>query len=213
MTERASNTVSAGKTAGGRQAGAIAFDDAALVEQCRRGDMQAFAALVAKYQDRIFNTVFRMCQSRADAEELAQETFLRALERLSQFRGESKFYTWLFRIANNLAKNSRRRKGRHREVPFNARDSGPIRPEEKFVADKSALMPTRQLDQSEREQMVQSALSGLNERQKMAVLLHKFEQMSYADIGTAMNLTPTAVKSLLSRARESLRTKLEPYMK
>ena len=118
-------TASAGSagSAGGAEAaasGPIAFEDAVLVDRFRRGDMQAFGALVAKYQDRIFNLVLRMCPNRAEAEELAQESFLRAIERIDQFRGQSRFYTWLFRIATNLTLSHRRRAGR---IKFRSIDS------------------------------------------------------------------------------------------
>jgi RNA polymerase sigma-70 factor (ECF subfamily) len=87
------------------------------------------------------------------------------------------------------------------------------RPAERLLADKSALMPTRQLDKRELQQLVREALETLNDRQKMAVLLHKFEDLSYTDIGEAMEMSPQAVKSLLSRARENLRVKLEPFVR
>jgi RNA polymerase sigma-70 factor (ECF subfamily) len=87
------------------------------------------------------------------------------------------------------------------------------RPEEQLLADKSSLMPTRQLDRREMREIVRTALDSLNERQRLAVLLHKFEEMSYADIGAAMEMSAAAVKSLLSRARENLRVKLEAYVK
>ena len=81
-----------------------------------------------------------------------------------------------------------------------------------MLAEKSALMPARVLDRVESQTLVRAALDSLNDRQKMAVLLHKFEQMSYIDIATTMDLSPQAVKSLLSRARENLRAYLEPYL-
>ena len=94
-------------------------------------------------------------------------------------------------------------------------DSGSLgaRPQEQLFKEKSALMPTRQIDRGELQERVQSALETLNERQKLAILLHKFEEMSYDDIAETMELTPSAVKSLLSRARESLRAQMESYMK
>src|SRR5262249_54063655 len=105
--------------------------------------------------------------------------------------------------------------GRRREIELSANDSGPLgtRPIERMVADKSGLMPTRQLDKMETCLIVQSALSTLNESQRMAVLLHKFEDMSYSDIAEALDMTPGAVKSLLSRARDNLREKLETYLR
>ena len=87
----------------------LAFDDAAQIEACRKGNMQAFGSLVAKYQDRLFNAVLRMCGDRDEATDLCQEAFVRAIEKIGQFRGRSQFYTWLFRIAVNLTISRRRR--------------------------------------------------------------------------------------------------------
>ncbi len=189
--------------------------DVQLMMRAKTGDELAFAELVTTYQDRLIGIFGRMLNSQEEAEDLAQEVFMRIYRVRERYEPTARFSTWLFRIANNLASNSRRNVGRRREVPLNIRDSGPLgmRPEEKLVADKSSLMPTRQADRTEKQQVVHSALETLNDRQRMAILLHKFEQMSYADIGEAMEMKPAAVKSLLSRARENLRVKLEAYMK
>ena len=189
--------------------------DVQLMLRAKDGDDDAFAQLVTSYQNRLIGVFFHLLQDQEAAEDLAQEAFLRVYRARHGYKPTAKFSTWLFRIANNLASNSRRSKGRRKEVPLSVRDSGPLgpRPQEKVIAEKSALMPTRQFDRSEMQAVVQTALETLNERQRMAVLLHKFEGMSYADIGDSMHLSPTAVKSLLSRARESLRAKLEQYVK
>lgn len=126
----------------------------------------------------------------------------------------ARFSTWLFKVANNLASNSRRNKGRRKEISLAGSESGSMgsRPEEQLVVEKSALMPARQLDKAELQAAVRAAMEQLNSRQRMAVLLHKFEGMSYADIAETMDLTQPAVKSLLARARENLREFLERYV-
>lgn len=189
--------------------------DVQLMMRVKQGDDEAFAQLVGAYQDRLVGVFHHVLKEQTHAEDLAQEVFLRVYRARARYVPTAKFSTWLFRIANNLASNSRRSKGRRKEVPLNVRDSGPLgpRPEEKLVADKSALMPNRQLDKREIRDVVREALDTLNERQRMALLLHRFEGMSYADIAVSMDMTPTAVKSLLSRARENLKVKLEPYVK
>jgi RNA polymerase sigma-70 factor (ECF subfamily) len=103
---------------------------------------------------------------------------------------------------------------RRREVHLDVQDSGPMgaNPMDGVALAASGQMPTRRLDKTEMQDVVRSAISTLNERQKMAVLLSKFEEMSYADIAETMNMSPQAVKSLLSRARENLRAILEPYL-
>ena len=189
--------------------------DARLMLRAKDGDETAFAELVTNYQSRLVSVFYHLVQNQETAEDLAQEVFLRIYRARHGYVPTAKFSTWLFKIANNLANNSHRLRGRRKEVALNVRDSGPLgpRPEEQLLTEKSALMPTRQLDKREMREVVQAALGTLNERQRMALLLHKFEEMSYADIGAAMELSPAAVKSLLSRARESLRVKLEAYVK
>ena len=189
--------------------------DVQLMLRAKDGDDEAFSQLVAAYQDRLVSIFSHLVQDQESAEDLAQDVFLRIYRARHGYKATAKFSTWLFKIANNLASNSRRSKGRRREVPLKASESGPLgpRPEEKLVAEKSAFMPTRQLAKREMQEMVRDALDSLNERQRMALLLHKYEEMSYADIGETMEMSPAAVKSLLSRARESLRVKLEPYVR
>lgn len=181
----------------------------------KAGDEAAFEKLVTSYQDRLVSVFYHLVRDRSAAEDLAQETFLRVYRARLGYEPKAKFSTWLFHIAHNLASNKRRDRGRRKEVDLNSSDSGPLgaRPEEQILKDKSAMMPTRQVAKSELQTIVQGALSELNERQQMAVLLNKFEGMSYADIATTMELTPAAVKSLLSRARETLRGKLESYVR
>ena len=189
--------------------------DVQLMLRVKDGDEGAFTQLVESYQDRLISIFTNMMQQGDVAEDLAQEVFLRIYRARNGYEPTAKFSTWLFRIANNLVSNTRRSKGRRKEVAMNIRDSGPLgpRPEEKLIAEKSALMPSRQMAKTEVQQVVQSALNELNERQRMALLLHKFEGMSYLDIGETMEMSTSAVKSLLSRARESLRLRLEGYVK
>lgn len=182
--------------------------------RAKNDDDEAFSQLVTAYQDRLIAIFYHMVGSQEAAEDLAQEVFLRIYRARHGYEPTARFSTWLFRIANNLASNARRDQGRRKEVSLAVSESGPqeMRSADNIPADKSSLMPTRQVDKRELQMLVQQALATLNERQRMAVLLHKFEDMSYQDIAEAMDLTPTAVKSLLSRARENLRQVLEPHM-
>src|SRR5262245_7149297 len=188
--------------------------DVRLMLRTKEGDDSAFEELVVNYQDRLVHIFNLLVGNQETAEDLAQEVFLRVYRARHGYVPTAKFSTWLFKIANNLANNLHRLKGRRREVALNVRDSGPMgaRPQEQLLQEKSALMPTRQFDKREVREVVQAALASLNDRQRMALLLHKYEEMSYADIGAAMEMSPQAVKSLLSRARESLRVKLEAYV-
>ena len=214
MAEQASKTVTDGRTAGagGRGAkGTISFEDAALVEQCQSGDMQAFGSLVAKYQDRIFNMVYRMCGRRADAEELAQEAFLKALERIGQFRGHSQFYTWLFRIAANLTISHRRRGGRVRFQSL----SGPEEFEHSqadaltaAVARRRNPAPEAAVMAAETNRRVMEALEELDDEFRLVVVLCDMEEMDYAQIAQVLGVPVGTVKSRLHRARCMLREKL-----
>lgn len=189
--------------------------DVRLMLRVKEGDETAFTQLVTGYQDRLLGVLYHLLDNQEAAEDLAQEVFLRVYRSRNAYEPTARFSTWLFRIANNLASNLRRDQGRKREIALATSDSGPLgpRPEERILAEKSALMPSRQLDKIETRAMVQAALQSLSERQRLAVLLHKFEEMSYADIGATLEMSPAAVKSLLSRARENLRTSLEPYVR
>ncbi|MGC1275550.1 MAG: sigma-70 family RNA polymerase sigma factor [Planctomycetaceae bacterium] len=188
--------------------------DVQLMLRVRDGDEAAFGRLVAGYQDRLVGLLTHLIGERDAAEDLAQEAFLRVYRARKGYVPTAKFSTWLFRIAQNLASNSRRGRRRRREVPFaGSTENSDSRPQEALVAEKSAFLPNRQLAKREIQSVVRTALDDLGERQKLAVLLHRFEGMSYADIAETMEMTPQAVKSLLSRARESLRAKLEGYVK
>jgi RNA polymerase sigma-70 factor (ECF subfamily) len=189
--------------------------DVRLMLRAKEGDQTAFTRLVANYQDRLVGVFAHMLDSQDAAEDLAQDVFLRVYRARHGYVPTAKFSTWLFRIANNLANNVRRNKKQRKEVVLSTNDSGPLgpRPGERVLAEKSGMQPSRQFDKTEMQAVVQQALAGLNEKQRIAVLLHKFEEMSYADIGAALDMTPAAVKSLFARAREHLRAALEPYVR
>jgi len=189
--------------------------DVRLMLQVRDGDAAAFEELVQRYQSRLVGILEHLVGSRDTAEELSQEVFLRVYRARSRYEPGAKFSTWLFTIANNVASNARRSLSRRKEVTLDARESGPLgaHPIEQMATAASGLMPTRQADHAEMCDVVRLAIQTLNERQRMAVLLNKFEGMSYADIAVSMDMTSTAVKSLLSRARENLKQRLEPYVK
>ncbi len=174
----------------------------------------AFEELMLRYQNRVVTVLEHLVNDRSQAEDLAQDVFLRVYRARKNYVPGSKFSTWLFKITNNVALNALRSKSRRREINVESRRSGPMgaaRLDEMAQA-ASGLMPARQLDKAEMRDIIQLALESLNERQRMAVLLSKFEGMNYADIATTMEMTPKAIKSLLSRARVNLRQVLEPYL-
>lgn len=188
--------------------------DVRLMLQVRAGSAEAFEELMLRYQNRLVTVLQHMVGNRDQAEDLAQEVFLRVYRSRESYKPGAKFSTWLFTIANNVASNARRSRSRRKEVNIDGRKSGPMgaKPLEQLATAASGQMPTRQLDKAEMRDIVRVAVSALNERQRMAVLLNKFEGMSYADIAETMQMSAQAIKSLLSRARGNLREVLEPYL-
>ncbi|MEM9704255.1 MAG: sigma-70 family RNA polymerase sigma factor, partial [Planctomycetota bacterium] len=173
---------------------------------------EAFGELVDRYRDRLVAVFAPMVGSRDEAEDLAQEVFLRIYRARLNYKPTAKFSTYLFHIAQNVARNIRRSKGRRKEVAPRGGDEPDLTSSQAIAKEKSALMPSRLLAKTELRGVVRDALEELNERQKLAVLLHRFEHMSYAEIGESMDLSVPAVKSLLCRARQVLREKLEGYV-
>jgi len=187
--------------------------DVQLMLKVAAGEGAAFEQLVLRYQDRLVGFFFHLVHDRTAAEDLAQETFLRVYRSRERYEPTARFSTWLFRIAHNLASNQKRGAARRREIPLgNQSAEDDFRPQEQNLAEKSALMPTRQLDSNEMRDIVRNAIEELSERQRTAVLLHKFEEMSYEEIGEIMGLGVVAVKSLLSRARSKLKEALEKFV-
>lgn len=176
-------------------------------------DAEAFADLVDRYQHRLVGIMHHLLGSLEEAEDLAQEVFLRVYRTRKKYRPKAKFSTWLFTIANNLALNVIRGRQRKPTTPLAVSESGPLgpRPQEQLAIDPGHT-PAHGLRQRELAALIRAALEELNERQRMAVVLNKFEEMGYAEIAEVMGLTSKAVKSLLSRARSKLREVLQPYV-
>jgi RNA polymerase sigma-70 factor (ECF subfamily) len=192
---------------------ALRDPDVRLMIRVRDDEPGAFEEMVESYQHRLVTVLHHLVGNGAEAEDLAQEAFLRVYRARKKYRARSRFSTWLFTIANNLALNSLRGKQRRATVSLPATDSGPLgpRPAEQLVRDHGP-QPSQRLQQFELALRVQQALEGLNERQRTAVVLNKFEDMNYAEIGEVMNLSTKAVKSLLNRARANLRVSLADYI-
>ena len=187
--------------------------DVQLMLKVSAGDSAAFEQLVLRYQDRLVGFFFHLVHDRTTSEDLAQEAFLRVYRSRDRYEPTARFSTWLFRIAHNLASNQNRGAARRREISLGNRSGEhDFRPQEQNLAEKSALMPTRQLDSTEMRDIVRNAVGELTERQRTAVVLHKFEEMSYEEIGEIMGLGTVAVKSLLSRARSKLKEALEKFV-
>ncbi|MDR2754256.1 MAG: sigma-70 family RNA polymerase sigma factor [Planctomycetaceae bacterium] len=191
--------------------------DVRLMLAVQRDDASAFEELMLRYQNRVLSLLRHMVGDRDTAEDLTQDVFLRIFRARKNYQPEAKFTTWLFTITNNVALNALRTRYRKPEVQLSSKNNeddfdGQKHFAEDLILASSGTIPTRQLDKLEMRQMVQLAVDSLGERQRMAILLHKFEGMSYIDIAKAMKMTPQGVKSLLCRARLNLRDSLQGYI-
>jgi len=183
----------------------------------RDDDAGAFEELVRRYQPRLVRLMHHLAPRMDLAEDLAQETFLRVYRARHRYEPGAKFSTWLFTIAGNVARNAKRTLSRRQEVSeadaprfSDGSDDAPLLAVS--AIDASGLMPVRLAEGDERARLVRAAVAALSERQRMALILSRFENMNYAEIAEAMELTTKAVKSLLSRARMSVKETLQTYM-
>ena len=180
----------------------------------KEDDAVAFEFLVDRFQRKIIRFMSGWTRNAEQAEDLAQEVFLRIYKSRKTYLPTAKFSTWLYRIAHNVASNHVRDISARREYQLskagNGSTSGLLL--ENIAVSPSGFQPTRNMDHQERSRIIIVALEALGERQRTAILLSKFEGMSYQEIGETMGLTVQAVKSLLMRARVNLKNLLEPYM-
>lgn len=180
--------------------------DRKLVRALRRRDEDAFADMVDKYQHRVFNVIYRIVGDRQEAEDVAQEVFIAVFKHIDGFRGDSKFSTWLFRIASNRAKNrvkylARRNKQQHQDLedtPESNIDDNP-------VGGGHADRPDREAMGRELEGIIQEGLEELNEKHRTVIVLYDIENLSYEEISDALDLPEGTVKSRLYRARSQLK--------
>src|SRR5262245_20400085 len=175
----------------------------------RDDDAPAFAQLVELYQHRVFGVMSHLVGTPEEAEDLTQEVFLRIYRARKGYKPRAKFSTWLFTVANNVALNHLRGKGRS---PIARPRGGPDDQGAGRLTSRDGTA-SAQMRRAELSDVVREALDALGEDQKMAVLLNKFEDMGYAEIARVMGRSDAAIKSLLARARMNLRERLEPYLR
>lgn len=181
--------------------------DGVLVEECRKGDPSAFDELVRRYKDRIYNVAYRFLGNHEDAQDVAQEVFVRAYQGIQGFKGTAKVYTWLYSIAGNLARNKIRdahRKGRDKGISLEAMESnGPNR------ISGSGRTPEEEARQHETDDIMQQCIEELPEHYRMAFVLRTFDELSYEEIADAMGCPAGTVKSRLNQARNLLHRRLK----
>lgn len=188
-----------------------------LLARLRERDERAFKEMVEKYQDRVFNLLYRMVGSKEEAEDLAQEVFITVFKSIDQFRGDSKFSTWLYRIAANHCKN---------RIKYLARRHDRQTSELNAITEREAAAqggeaigaghiegPDRFLEGAERERIVQAAIAELEDEHRLVVVLRDIEELSYEEICEITGLPEGTVKSRLHRARLALKERLEKRLR
>jgi RNA polymerase sigma-70 factor (ECF subfamily) len=183
-----------------------------LITQLKAGDDNAFKYFVEKYQNLVYNTSLGMLQHAEDAEDITQEVFIQVYHTISQFKGEAKLSTWLYRVAVTRSLDHLRAKKRKKRFAFIQSLFG-TESNEPLVEQASFVHPGVQLENKERAGILFAAIAKLPENQKIAFTLNKVEGLSYEEVAEVMQTSVSSVESLLFRARNNLKTHLQDYYK
>ena len=184
-------------------------EDVRLMRLVSGGDATAFEQLVERHQALVAGTVARMLGSNSDVEDIAQQVFIRVWKSAGRYVARAKFTTWLLKITRNLVFNEMRRAKRHPHLPVQ------IEPEadEIPLKDEATATPDATLLQAELQAAIEKAITLLPETQRMAIVLRRYEELSYEEIADVLDLSVPAIKSLLFRARTELRARLKDYLR
>ena len=183
-------------------------DDVRLMQLIGRGDTIALEELIEKHQALVAGTVARMLGSNSDVEDIAQQVFIRVWKSARRYVPRAKFTTWLLKITRNLVFNELRRAKRHAHVPLQPEPGAENPP----LKDEANLAPDSSLLEAELQRTIEGAILQLPETQRMALVLRRYEQLSYEQIAEVLDLSVPAVKSVLFRARTELRSRLSKYL-
>jgi RNA polymerase sigma-70 factor (ECF subfamily) len=184
-------------------------EDVRLMQLVGRGDTAAFEELIERHEALVIGTVARMLGSNSDVEDVAQQVFIRVWRSAGRYVPRAKFTTWLLKITRNLVFNELRRSKRRAHVPIQSEATT----EEIPLKDEAASTPAASLLESELQQAIEKAMAELPESQRMALVLRRYQEFSYEQIGEILHLSVPAVKSVLFRARTELRARLSSYLK
>ena len=195
----------------------ISIDEAAILAQAGRGDMEAMGYLIIKYQGRIYNTILKICANKDDAAELTQDTFVKAIEKINDFQGKSSFYTWIFRIAINHTLNYCKRKFKigldSLDAPYGSdSEQGNRKLLKEFLADNASPDPAALAQNKEIYEFIYKAIMKLNSDQRAVIVLCDIEGMNYNQIAEVLEIELGTVKSRLARARSILKEILDTVM-
>ena len=183
-------------------------EDVRLMGLVGAGDAGAFEQLVERHQRLVVGTVSRMLGNNSDAEDIAQQVFVRVWKSAKRYVPRAKFTTWLLKITRNLVFNELRRRTRHPQVPLQTESEEEERP----IRDEHAVAPDASLLEQELQKAIDAAIANLPETQRLAVILRRYEELSYEEIAETLDQSVSAVKSLLFRARTELRESLNRYL-
>jgi RNA polymerase sigma-70 factor (ECF subfamily) len=186
-----------------------AQDDVALMLRVKKGDLEAFEALVEKHQHSVVGTAAKMLGGCGDPEDIGQQVFLRVWKSAARYQPSARFTTWLMTITRNLVFNEMRRLQRSRLVPMDAGEEDA--PHHQYV-DPGSAEPGEALLDTELRQAVDAAIAALPENQRTAIVLRRFENMPYEEIARVLRTSVPAVKSILFRARTELKERLKRYL-
>src|SRR5437016_12290181 len=183
-------------------------EDVRLMRLVSQGDTSAFEELIERHQALVAGTVARMLSSNSDVEDIAQQVFIRVWKSARRYVPRAKFTTWLLKITRNLVFNELRRTKRHAHVPLQSEPGA----EDPPVKDETNLAPDTSLLEPELQRTTEQAMLQLPDTQRLALVLRRYEQMSYEQIAEVLDLSVPAVKSVLFRARSELRARLSKYL-
>jgi RNA polymerase sigma-70 factor (ECF subfamily) len=184
----------------------VSADDNRLIQDCLQGKTAAFGELVQRYQDRLFNTVCRLIDNPEDAQDVVQEAFLNAYQSLQGFKGDSLFFTWLYRIAMNSAISLKRKQRAMVSLHAGRGGQATIDP----LDPSDSIRPGQALEQAEQEREVQGALNRLSPEHRAVLILKDVEGLKYEAMASILDVPIGTIRSRLHRARAELRELLEP---
>ncbi|HTS17936.1 MAG TPA: sigma-70 family RNA polymerase sigma factor [Verrucomicrobiae bacterium] len=186
-------------------------DDEVLVRRTQQGDRFAFDVLVGRYKERLYATVYHMTSNHEDANDLVQDTFIKAYKSLRSFRGQSSFYTWIYRIAVNRTINFIKRRKNRNQYSLDDLDSS-IQTDPDLVELMSHVTPRREVGLTELQQKLNEALQQLSEAHRAVVTMHDIQGMTHVDIARVMKCSEGTVRSRLFYARQQLQGLLSDYL-
>jgi len=179
--------------------------DDILVQQSKSGNIDAFDELIKRYESKIYTVAYRFTGNHADANDLAQETFIRVYQSLPSFRGDSSFATWLYRIASNVCRDELRRQQRRKKISLDEMIS---QPGGNLSLADDGVSPEESLEKSELQRAVHRCLNSLSDEQRLILIMREIQELSYDEIAAALDCSLGTVKSRLNRSRQALKQKV-----